>query len=79
MYIGNNVITSYYKANIVIVNDKNVKTGTTFKNKRFTIYTTADEAGMQFAANEYAITSLTTKKAILLLQTPRKMRKESNS
>ena len=52
MYIGNNVITSYYKANIVIVNDKNVKTGTTFKNKRFTIYTTADEAGMQFAANE---------------------------
>ena len=52
MYIGNNVITSYYKANIVIVNDKNVKTSTTFKNKRFTIYTTADEAGMQFAANE---------------------------
>ena len=52
MYIGNNVITSYYKANIVIVNDKNAKTGTTFKNKRFTIYTTADEAGMQFAANE---------------------------
>ena len=52
MYIGNNVITSYYKANIVIVNNKNVKTSTTFKNKRFTIYTTADEAGMQFAANE---------------------------
>lgn len=52
MYIGNNVITSYYKANIVIVNDKNVKKSATVKNKRFTIYTTADEAGMEFASNE---------------------------
>lgn len=52
MYIGNNVITSYYKATIVIVNDKNVKEGTTVTNKRFTVYSTPDEAGMEFAANE---------------------------
>lgn len=52
MYIGNNVITSYYKATIVIVNDKNVKKGTTVTNKRFTVYTTPDKAGMKFAANE---------------------------
>lgn len=52
MYIGNNVITSYYKAAIVIVNDKNVKEGTTVTNKRFTVYSTPDEKGMEFAANE---------------------------
>lgn len=52
MYIGNNVITSYYKATIVIVNDKNVKEGTTVTNKRFTVYATPDEKGMEFAANE---------------------------
>ncbi|MCI7124482.1 MAG: M64 family metallopeptidase [Clostridia bacterium] len=52
MYIGNNVITSYYKATIVIVNDKNVKKGKTFTNKRFTIFASADENGMEFSANE---------------------------
>ena len=52
MYIGNNVITSYYKATIVIVNDKNMKKGSTVTNKRFTVYTTPDEKGMEFAAKE---------------------------
>lgn len=52
MYIGNNVITSYYKACIVIVNDKNVKAGKTFTNKRFTVFSTPDENGMKFAASE---------------------------
>lgn len=52
MYIGNNVITSYYKATIVIVNDKNIKEGATVTNKRFTVYATPDEAGMSYAANE---------------------------
>lgn len=52
MYIGNNVITSYYKATIVIVNDKDAKKGSTVTNKRFTVYTTPDKAGMKFAANE---------------------------
>lgn len=52
MYIGNNVITSYYKATVVIVNDKAVKEGATVTNKRFTIYATPDESGMQYAANE---------------------------
>lgn len=52
MYIGNNVITSYYKATIVIVNDKNVKEGATVTNKRFTVYATPDEAGMEYAASE---------------------------
>lgn len=52
MYIGNNVITSYYKACIVIVNDKNVKEGKTFTNKRFTVFAPSDESGMEFAASE---------------------------
>lgn len=52
MYIGNNVITSYYKATIVIINDKEVKRGATVTNKRFTIYTTPDKEGMQFATQE---------------------------
>lgn len=52
MYLGNNVVTSYYKATIVIVNDENVKAGTTVTNKRFTVYTTPDQEGMKFAANE---------------------------
>ncbi len=52
MYIGNNVITSYYKAAIVIVNDENVKEGATFTNKRFTVFAGMDEKGMEFAANE---------------------------
>lgn len=52
MYLGNNVVTSYYKATIVIVNDDNVKKGTTVTNKRFTVYTTSDAEGMKFAANE---------------------------
>ena len=52
MYIGNNVITSYYRATIVIVNDENVKDGATFTNKRFTIFSTPDENGMEYAANE---------------------------
>lgn len=52
MYIGNNVITSYYKANIVIVNDKKVKEGTMVTNKRFTVYSGMDEEDMEFAANE---------------------------
>lgn len=52
MYIGNNVITSYYKATIVIVNDENAKKGSTVTNKRFTVYTTPDEKGMEFAAKE---------------------------
>lgn len=52
MYIGNNVITSYYKAAIVIVNDDNVKKGATFTNKRFTVFAGMDESGMEFAANE---------------------------
>lgn len=52
MYIGNNVVTSYYKATIVLINDENVKKGATVTNKRFTVYTTADEAGMEYAAME---------------------------
>ena len=52
MYIGNNVITSYYKAAIVIVNDEKVKEGATVTNKRFTVYATPDENGMDYAANE---------------------------
>lgn len=52
MYIGNNVITSYYRATIVIVNDENVKEGATFTNKRFTIFASSDENGMEYAANE---------------------------
>lgn len=52
MYLGNNVVTSYYKATIVIVNDDDVKKGTTVTNKRFTVYTTSDQDGMKFAANE---------------------------
>ncbi len=52
MYIGNNVVTSFYKAAIVIVNDENVKEGATFTNKRFTVFAGMDENGMKFAANE---------------------------
>lgn len=52
MYIGNNVITSYYKATIVIVNDDAVKENSTFTNKRFTVYSGSNEAGMEFAASE---------------------------
>lgn len=52
MYLGNNVITSYYKSTIVIVNDENVKAGNTFTNKRFTIFASPDENGMEYAANE---------------------------
>lgn len=52
MYIGNNVITSYYKSTIVIVNDENVKEGATFTNKRFTVFAGMNEKDMDFAANE---------------------------
>ena len=52
MYIGNNVVTSFYKAAIVIVNDENVKEGATFTNKRFTVFAGMNENDMEFAANE---------------------------
>ena len=51
-YLGNNVVTSYYKATVVIVNDDHVKQGSVVKDKRFTIYTSSDEKGMEYAANE---------------------------
>lgn len=53
MYLGNNQITSYYKATIVIVNDNSVKAGARVDNKRVTIYAGADEAGMKYAAREF--------------------------
>lgn len=52
MYIGNNIVTSYYKATIVLVNDSDVKKGATVTNKRFTVYTGSDDEGMEYAAKE---------------------------
>lgn len=53
MYLGNNQITSYYKATIVIVNDDSIKGGARVDNKRVTLYAGSNEEGMEYAAREF--------------------------
>ena len=48
-YLGYNVVTPYYKAVIVIVNDDNVKEGATTGR---TVYSGIDEKSMSYAAEE---------------------------
>lgn len=49
VYLSYYGVTAYYKASIVIVNDKNVKEGTVSSN---TIYTGLGESGKKYAAKE---------------------------
>lgn len=59
IYLSYHGVTAYYKASIVIVNDKNVKDGAVGRN---TIYTGLGESGKKYAAREL-LNILTSKSA----------------
>lgn len=51
-YIGYNIVTAYYQAVIVIVNEDNVKENAAVSTNHFTVFSGKNESDMDFAAKE---------------------------